>query len=193
MSIRTVDKIEPKQVSELNPFERNSRFHTEKQIEQIKASITEWGFTIPILVDDENTVLAGHARLQAAQALGMDTVPCIVAAGWSDEQKRAYVIADNKLAENSEWDTGVYFTELKELSNMGFDISLTGLDAELSALSFSPNLEPVTGVKDVSDDSIQKAADGITEQLQSIQADKAQEGLEVMCPYCASTFRVSGV
>jgi ParB-like chromosome segregation protein Spo0J len=99
------DKVERRAVAVLVPNTRNARTHTEQQIDQIAASIREWGWTAPILVDEDEVVIAGHGRLLAAARLGLDEVPVIIARGWSEAQKRAYLIADNKLTEN--WRLGL--------------------------------------------------------------------------------------
>ena len=90
-------KIVLTETKKLVPYARNSRVHSEEQVAQIAASIQEWGFTVPILVDEKNTLIAGHGRLLAAQKLELKKVPVMVAKNWSDAQKAAYVIADNKL------------------------------------------------------------------------------------------------
>jgi hypothetical protein len=133
-----IDKaaIEEWPIGRLRPYERNSRQHSAEQIEQIKASIKEWGWTIPILADEEGMVLAGHGRLLAGQSLGMTRVPVIVARGWTDSQKKAYVIADNRLTDASSWDNDMLRLELSDLLQGGFDLSLIGMsEAELSKLS----------------------------------------------------------
>src|SRR3984893_19154531 len=93
-----------------------------QQIGQVAASIREWGWTIPILVDESGGVIAGHARLLAAKKLGLPDVPVMVASGWSDAQKRAYVLADNKLALNAGWDEDLLRGELTDLRTLDFDI-----------------------------------------------------------------------
>ena len=102
---------------DLVPYARISRVHGEEQVSQIAASIQEWGFTVPILVDEENTLIAGHGRLLAAQKLKLKQVPVMVARGWSDAQRRAYVIADNKLTENSTWDEELLKVEMAKPEN----------------------------------------------------------------------------
>lgn len=124
------DKIERKPVSDLVPYARNARTHTDHQIDQIAASIREWGWTMPVLVAEDGTIIAGHARVQAAQKLGVDEIPCVVAEGWTEAQRKAYVIADNQLTLNGGWDSELLGTELAELGDMGFDLSLTGLDMD---------------------------------------------------------------
>jgi ParB-like chromosome segregation protein Spo0J len=121
-------KIEQRPVATLIPYIRNSRTHSEAQIAQIIASIQEFGWTNPILIDGENGILAGHGRLKAAQQLGMSEVPVVELAGLSDVQKRAYIIADNKLAENAGWDRTLLHNELHELQAAEFDVSIIGFD-----------------------------------------------------------------
>ena len=124
------DRVERRKVSSLTPYARNSRTHSDEQIAQIAASIREWGWTIPVLVDADGGIIAGHGRILAAQRLGIEDVPCMVAAGWSEEKKRAYVIADNKLALNAGWDDETLRLELSELDGLGFDLSLTGFGGD---------------------------------------------------------------
>jgi len=126
-------------VAVLIPYANNARTHTEAQVAQIAASIREFGFTNPILVDGENGVIAGHGRLLAARKLGMATVPVIELAHLTAAQRRAYVLADNKTALNAGWDEELLRLELGALQDMGFDVSLTGFDVEeLDALFAVP-------------------------------------------------------
>ena len=124
------EKVEVWPVDNLVPYARNSRTHSDAQVDQIAASIREWGWTTPVLVDEAGGIIAGHGRTLAARKLGMTTVPVIVASGWSDAKKRAYVIADNKLALNAGWDEEMLALELGELGELGFDLDLTGFSAE---------------------------------------------------------------
>jgi len=129
------DKVEQWDIEKLIPYARNSRTHSSEQVDQIAASIKEWGWTFPILVDEAGGIIAGHGRTMAAKKLGMKTVPVMVASGWSDAKKRAYIIADNKLALNAGWDDEMLALELGELGDLGFDLDLTGFSAdEIAAL-----------------------------------------------------------
>lgn len=129
---------ETRSVASLSGYKLNSRVHSAEQIKQIAASIQQWGWTIPILIDDTSTVIAGHARLEAAKLLGITDVPCIVATGWTDEQKRAYVIADNKLTTNGGWDEDILRDELKALGAAGFELPLLGFsDKELGVYLYA--------------------------------------------------------
>ena len=130
-----VMKIEQIKTSDLIPYARNSRTHSEAQTAQIAGSIKEFGFTNPVLIDADNGIIAGHGRVMAAQKLGLDEVPCIRLGYLTEAQKRAYVIADNKLALNSGWDQDMLINELRGLKEEDFDLSLTGFDdAELAEL-----------------------------------------------------------
>ncbi len=129
------DKIVRRKLTDLIPYARNSRTHSAAQIDQIAASMQEWGWTNPVLIDEAGGIIAGHGRVMAAQKIGIDSIPCMIAKGWSDAQKRAYIIADNKLAENAGWDMETLRIEVGELTDLDFDMSLVGFDeAELSSL-----------------------------------------------------------
>lgn len=121
-------KVEMRSVSELVPYANNSRTHSPQQVDQIAASINEWGWTTPVLVDEKGMLIAGHGRIMAAQKLGIDKVPTMTATGWTEAQKKAYVIADNKLALNADWNMEMLSIELQELQELDFDIQLTGFD-----------------------------------------------------------------
>jgi ParB-like chromosome segregation protein Spo0J len=129
------DRVERRPVAGLLPYARNARTHSDEQVAQIAASIREWGWTMPILVDEVGTIIAGHGRVMAARRLGLEDVPVMVASGWSEAQKRAYVITDNKLALNAGWDEELLALELGDLRELGADLSLVGFgDGELEAL-----------------------------------------------------------
>ena len=128
-------RIELWPLSRLKPYERNARTHTAEQVAQIAASIVEFGFTNPILVDSSDGIIAGHGRLQAALELGLSTVPVVVLDHLSDRQRRAYILADNQLALNAGWDLELLRTELQDLVADDFDLSVIGFsDDELSDL-----------------------------------------------------------
>ena len=138
-------KVERREIADLIPYAANSRTHSDTQVAQIAASIREFGWTNPILVSGDGTIIAGHGRLLAARQLGMGDIPVIVLDHLSEAQRKALVIADNKLALNAGWDEGLLSTELAGLNELNFDISLTGFDmGELAALFDKPNFEPGT-------------------------------------------------
>ena len=124
-----------KRVVDLIPYVNNARTHSDEQVTQITSSIKEFGFNNPILTDGENGVIAGHGRLLAAKKLGLETVPTIELSGLTEAQKKAYILADNKIALNSEWDESYLGIELKEIKDLGLDLSLTGFtDDELLSI-----------------------------------------------------------
>lgn len=156
-------KIENIKTNELIPYAGNTRAHSENQVAQVAASIKEFGFTNPILVDAANGIIAGHGRLMAAQKLGMDEVPCLRLDHLTDAQRRAYVIADNKLALNATWDETALAGEIERLLEDGFDLDLTGFgEDEIS--DFLQDTE-TTGITDEDD------APEVADQIVSVQGD----------------------
>lgn len=147
----------------LIPYARNSRTHSDAQVAQIAASIKEFGFLNPIIVDGENGIIAGHGRLLAAQKLGIDEVPIVEAAHLTEAQKRAYVIADNKLALNAGWDDEMLALELGELGELGFDLELTGFNedeiAALMPVELEPGLTDEDAVPEVQAEPVSKLGD----------------------------------
>lgn len=119
-----------KKVNELIPYINNARTHNDEQVSQICASINEYGFTNPILIDEKNSIIAGHGRLLAAKKLKMKEVPCIVLCGLTEAQKKAYIIADNKLALNAGWNDELLKIEFENLKELDFDLNLTGFSAD---------------------------------------------------------------
>lgn len=119
-----------KKVSDLIPYVNNSRTHSETQVNQICASINEFGFTNPLLIDEKDNIIAGHGRLMASKKLGMEEVPCIVLEGLTEAQKKAYIIADNKMALNAGWDEELLKIELENLKELDFDLELTGFNID---------------------------------------------------------------
>jgi ParB-like chromosome segregation protein Spo0J len=145
--------IEYKKTDTLIPYVNNSRTHDDAQVSQIAASIKEFGFTNPLLIDSEGGIIAGHGRLMAAKKLGMDEVPTILLDGLSDAQKKAYVIADNKLALNAGWDMDLLAVEIEQLKELDFDIGLLGFDDDglatiLNEINFNPANEDEQGKLD---------------------------------------------
>lgn len=118
-------------IKDLKPYEKNTRTHSEEQIEELVKSIKEFGFKTPVLVDEGLNIIAGHARMQAAEIAGLESIPCFVSDEWkSEEHKKAFVITDNKLAEDGGWDMDLLKAELEELDQAGFDTTFTGFDIE---------------------------------------------------------------
>jgi len=160
-----------KPIAELSAYENNPRTHSEKQINQIVASINEFGFTNPVLIDKDNRIIAGHGRVLAAKKMGMLDVPCLILEGLSRDQLRAYVIADNKLAENADWDKELLASEILELEDLDFDISLLGFQKE-ELLLITENI----GVPDF-------------EPLDVNTQPRLDKLSDLECPHCGKQFK----
>jgi DNA modification methylase len=157
------DNLEFVPVENLIPYARNSRTHSDAQVAQIAASIKEFGFTNPVLIDEADGIIAGHGRLLAARKLGMAEVPCLRLGYLSEIQKRAYVIADNKLALNSGWDDEMLALEFSELADLGFDLDLTGFSPEeidgLTPKQIEEGLTDEDAVPDLPQEPVTKVGD----------------------------------
>lgn len=143
------DQIERWPVERLIPYARNARKHSPTQIAEIAGSIREWGWTIPVLADEEGQIIAGHGRVLAAHQLALREVPVVVARGWSDAQKRAYTIADNEIAAHATWNKELLRVELADLQAQAFDLEKIGFapsaaqqEAETDELPQALQLEP---------------------------------------------------
>lgn len=123
-------EITYKNIEDLIPYARNSRTHSDEQIAQIAASIKEFGWRNPVLIDGDNGIIAGHGRVLAARKLGIEEIPTIDGSDMSEVQKRLYVIADNKLALNADWDEDILTLELEDLQSLGADLDILGFDDE---------------------------------------------------------------
>ncbi len=155
--------VEYRKVETLIPYARNPRTHTDEQVAKIAASIVEYGWTNPILVDGENGIIAGHGRLAAARKLELTEVPVIELAHLSPSQKRAYVISDNRLALDAGWDDAMLALELAELSEAGYDLALTGFDdAEIERLLADIEEEPAADENGARDAQSDADGDGLT-------------------------------
>jgi len=128
MLMRTTTTLEMRQVDGLVPYARNARAHSEDQIQQLRASLREFGFVAPLLIDADGNIIAGHGRLIAAKAEGYVEVPCVLVEHLTEVQRRAYILADNRLAEQASWDEEMLQLELQELRDAGFDFTLAGFD-----------------------------------------------------------------
>lgn len=123
-----IEKIEEIDIGKLQPYKKNAKKHGKGQIEKIKASILEFGFLTPCLIDKDFNLIAGHGRLAAAEELGLKKLPCVFIEGLTEDQRRAYILADNRLSELGEWDMDLVSEELEELNKHGFDLELTGFE-----------------------------------------------------------------
>lgn len=124
----SIEKIENVEVRKLVPYANNAKIHGAAQLEKLKKSIERFGFITPCLIDKDFNLIAGHGRLMAAKELHLQKVPCIYVEGLSESQRKAYILADNKLGEIAEWDMELLDQEIRELTEAGFDITLTGFD-----------------------------------------------------------------
>jgi ParB-like chromosome segregation protein Spo0J len=144
--------IQYKKIEQLIPYARNSRTHSDAQVAQIAASIKEFGWTNPVLMDGNNGIIAGHGRVLAARVLGQTDIPTIELSHMTDIQKRAYIISDNKLALNAGWDEEVLGLEIAELKEFDFDLGLTGFSTdEINALTITENY-PESSAKEIDPD-----------------------------------------
>jgi hypothetical protein len=156
--------IDQTPIDELVPYENNPRTHSATQLERLVNSLKEFGFTNPILIDEDNNVIAGHGRLQAAIIAGLKTVPTITLGHLTPEQRRAYVIADNQLALNSGWDDDLLQAELKALGDAGFDLTLLGWGENLPTFGEDIDLSALDDFDD--DDPTTELADGVMKAIQ---------------------------
>ena len=163
-------------VAELIPYARNSRTHSPQQVDKIAASIREFGFLNPIIVDGKNGIVAGHGRVMAAQKLGLASLPVIEAAHLTEAQKRAYVIADNRLALDAGWDMEMLRIEIAELRDLAFDLSLTGFNVEeIESFSFDDDAE--TEMPELADGD-REPFQQMTFTLHDDQADEVKAAME---------------
>jgi DNA modification methylase len=156
------DHVERWPIERLMPYARNARTHSDAQVSQVAASIREWGWTNPVLVAEDGTIIAGHGRVLAARKLRITDIPVMIASGWTEAQKRAYAIADNKLTLNGGWDEELLGLELGELEILGFDLDLIGFtesEREALAAQFTEGLTDPDVVPDLPSDPITRAGD----------------------------------
>lgn len=168
-------KIEYIAIDALKEYERNTRTHDAEQVEQLKRSITEFGFTNPVLIDENNVIIAGHGRRSAARELGMKEVPCLRLSGLTESQVKALRIADNQLALNAGWDEEMLRIELADLKDENFDLDLLGFSLD--------ELEHFSQERDI---------DGFFERAEEQQGEAAKEKKKecIKCPHCGELIEV---
>jgi len=188
-----VEKLEQMPITELIPYARNARTHSDVQVQQIAASIREFGFLNPVLIDEESTIIAGHGRVLAAHVLELDRVPCRRIANLTAGQKQAYVIADNQLAMNAGWDRELLGVELSDLKLAEFDLDLLAFDPdelkEIMGVDDEPPPEDVPAQTDRADE-LQQEWKTETGQLWTI---KGQQSHRLLCGDATDTDDVDGV
>lgn len=169
-------KINYRGTADLIPYVNNSRTHSEQQVQQVASSIKEFGFTNPILIDESDGIIAGHGRLLAAQKLKLDEVPTITLEGLTEAQRKAYVIADNQLALNADWDIDALKVEVSRLTELDFNLDFLGFDDDMLKNltdTFEPNFDPAT-----------EEEQGQLDELDPKWID---------CPHCGKEFDMRGV
>ena len=160
----------------LKPYENNARTHNEEQVKKIVRSIEEFGFINPVLIDGNFGIIAGHGRVMAAKKMGMTEVPCLFVEDLTEAQKRAYIIADNKLALDAGWDEELLHFELAELQDMDFDITLTGFDVD--AL-YEDELQERKDISETLKEEFKLIVDCVDEtNLQELYERLSEEGYE---------------
>jgi ParB-like chromosome segregation protein Spo0J len=171
-------QIEYKPTADLIPYARNSRTHTDAQINQIAASIREFGFRVPVLVTGDNTIIAGHGRVLAALKLGIDEIPTVDGSDMDDIQRRMYVIADNKIALNAGWDEEVLMLEIEDLRSLGADIELLAFDpSEIKKTDIDYSVLDDHNI----DDQIDDMAKGVRKAIQiEFEVDHYDEAFELV-------------
>ena len=171
------EDIKQSRIIDLTLYKNNPRVHSDTQIERLAISLTEFGFTNPVLVDDTGNVICGHGRIAAAKKIGLDTVPTITLSHLTEDQRRAYIIADNQLALNSSWDDDILKYELEKLSENGFDLSLLGWGDDIPGFADEPDY----GSLDDFDDPNETLANDVMKAIQiEFRPEDYEEAKEVV-------------
>ena len=181
---------------DLSVYAKNARVHPEAQIQSLASAIQRFGFTQPIIVNDKLTILAGHARFEAARRIGLEQIPCRVVSGLSAAEQKAYVIADNKISEESSWDYDMLLDEISSIHGLDLDDDLNRL---LDFSGFIPDTDGETGYKPETNPSqgVGLNVTGATidreqQKLSGQYTDKAQQNLvSVVCPHCDESFTIN--
>jgi hypothetical protein len=180
---------------DLSVYAKNARVHPEAQIQSLASAIERFGFTQPIIVNDKLTILAGHARFEAARRIGLEQIPCRVVSGLSAAEQKAYVIADNKISEESSWDYDMLLEEISSIHGLDLDDDLNRL---LDFSGFIPETDSETGYKPETNPSqgvglnvTGETIDREQQKLSGQYTDKAQQNLvSVVCPHCDESFTI---
>jgi len=180
---------------DLSVYAKNARVHPEAQIQSLASAIRRFGFTQPIIVNDKLTILAGHARFEAARRMGLEQIPCRIVSGLSAAEQKAYVIADNKISEESSWDYDMLLDEISSIHGLDLDDDLNRL---LDFSGFLPDTDAETGYKPETNPSqgVGLNVTGATidreqQKLSDQYTDKAQQNLvSVVCPHCDESFTI---
>ena len=167
--------IKQSRIIDLTLYKDNPRVHSDTQIERLAISLTEFGFTNPVLIDDTGNVICGHGRIAAAKKIGLDTVPTITLSHLSAEQRRAYIIADNQLALNSSWDDDILKHELEALMENGFDLSLLGWGDDVPTFADEPDYGSLDDFEDPNDNLANDVMKAIQIEFRPEDYEEAKE------------------
>jgi len=167
--------IKQSRIIDLTLYKDNPRVHSDTQIERLAISLTEFGFTNPVLIDDTGNVICGHGRIAAAKKIGLDTVPTITLSHLSEEQRRAYIIADNQLALNSSWDDDILKHELEALMENGFDLSLLGWGDDVPTFADEPDYGSLDDFEDPNDNLANDVMKAIQIEFRPEDYEEAKE------------------
>ena len=171
------EDIKQSRIIDLTLYKDNPRIHSDVQIERLALSLTEFGFTNPVLVDDTGNVIAGHGRIAAAKKIGLETVPTITLSHLTEDQRKAYIIADNQLALNSSWDDDILKQELEALMENGFDLSLLGWGEDVPTFADDPDY----GSLEDFDDPTNELANDVLKAIQiEFRPEDYEEAKEVV-------------
>ena len=177
LPIFSPEDIDQSRIIDLTLYKNNPRVHSDVQIERLAISLTEFGFTNPVLIDDMGNVVCGHGRIAAAKKIGLETVPTITLSHLSAEQRRAYIIADNQLALNSSWDDDILKHELEALMDNGFDLSVLGWGDDVPTFADEPDY----GSLDDFDDPTNELANDVMKAIQiEFRPEDYEEAKEVV-------------
>ena len=180
--------IEMRDPASLTPYENNAKKHPEAQMRSLRASIKEFGFRQPVIVDEEGTILAGHARTTAAIEMGLAKIPVVVADGLSEAQKIGFVIADNKVSEAGKWDNEALYEEVQKLHGADLDLEALAIDP----VAFGLEHNPVFANQETTEADMDAAQGKMDQKIDRLGEDKAENGIEVTCPHCLKDFRFHG-
>ena len=177
LPIFSPEDIKQSRIIDLTLYKDNPRIHSDVQIERLALSLTEFGFTNPVLVDDTGNVIAGHGRIAAAKKIGLETVPTITLSHLTEDQRKAYIIADNQLALNSSWDDDILKQELEALMENGFDLSLLGWGEDVPTFADDPDY----GSLEDFDDPTNELANDVLKAIQiEFRPEDYEEAKEVV-------------
>jgi len=160
----SIKELQSVEIAKIKPYKNNAKIHGKNQLKKLQESISEFGFLTPCLIDQDFNLIAGHGRVEAAKALGMKEVPCVFVEELTEQQRRAYILADNKLSELAEWDLEILNQELAELSEAGMDITLVGFE--------------------LNNEITQELNDGVEISIESL----GDENFKYECPECGFRF-----